>query len=110
MNVSVSEQDGAGYEPLLIQKNNNKEIKYKKGKYVRGRIIVQATMLTPIDDNSCEVLWISCVDPGGLFTSSMSAICRSVIGCVTGSLPNAKKTTAEKGAESVIAMQKAACG
>ena len=95
---SISDQDAAQYEQSLKQ-----QVKWKKNKFKRGKIVVQATILTPQPGNKCQVLWISCVDPGGDANPGAGARLR-----VAGSLPKAKKTTAEKGAESVAALQKAA--
>jgi len=59
-------------------------------KHVRGRIDLQCTFLSPSpgNPNQCICKWISGVDPGG-------------------SLPNVKKMTGTKGAEAILALQKA---
>ena len=81
-------------------------------RFTRGRIVLQSTTVTPIDDNHCSIKWISCVDPAGVSPSQLPAApeCRKTCDMtmfVPGKIPTQKAITAREGGNTIIALQNA---
>jgi len=85
---SIDVEESEKYNPIIgaAQKWKKSASGKIKSPNVRGRIVLQASIIDPLPGGKSQLTWLSCVDPGG-------------------KLPTAKQTTAKKAAESVLALQ-----